>query len=545
MNQKHRNLLILIILSFLFNLWVFYPGFDRYSVSNDAVLSSYIFYDLKYGLFRDDINSLAHTHTVPYGYLYTIYILSFILPFLILTKVLPFILSTFCVITLYLVGLKLKNARLGYFLSILFLLYSSTFYFLSGATPRAFQLPFILLFIYLFINDRFFWCCSLAAISSLFYFPLNAILLLTLFFSMVRLHRKRIFFISDRSKVLFLSIAILVSLVLLFTINIHFWDSPKYSFDEAKRMQEFNKGGAHYYFGNIVLDFFSRLFRFYEGESLYSGFFAFENYISVLFTFILVLSFVFFLAMFRKKAFYLPPVIYSLFFSSLILFLASHISNFFNFMGIMLLPLYYTKAVFPIFLIFLISINLERAVTRFGSRKAFTFLTTILISFAPFYISYFESGFDRCPINDKLIEIEELGNDVLLAGHPLFIRFIPLFNKQRILFGFDTAILELRPNYELIKGRMNDFFCLVYSNESSQFETFCNKYNVTHLILDKDFVESDPYSYQKNNLLEVYRGIAIINGTLPDNYFLRSVEIPENKSIAILQCPDKNYIRYI
>ena len=174
MSQKHKNLLILIILSILFNLWVFYPAFDKYTISDDVVTSAYLFYNLKYGIFENDVNNLAHTHAVPIGFLYTLYILSFIFPFLTLTALLPFVLSTFCVIMLYLIGSKLKNARLGYFLSIIFLLYSSTFYFFYGATLRAFQFPFILLFIYLFINDKFVWCCFLAILSSLASHPMPA-----------------------------------------------------------------------------------------------------------------------------------------------------------------------------------------------------------------------------------------------------------------------------------------------------------------------------------------------------------------------------------
>ncbi len=450
MNSKKLAILILIILSLLFNIFVFYPGFDKYTVSDDVIAVGYVFHNLKYGLFEEDINQLTYAYAVPYGYLYTIYVLSFFIPFLVLTKILPFVLSIFCVVILYLIGLKLKNSRLGYFLSITFLLYSSTFYFFSGALPRAFQFPFILLFIYLFINRKFIWCFFLTALSLIFYPPLNSIFIGALFFSMFRFSKKKPLFVFNKKFFLNLLLLISISFVLLIPISLNFMGKTTYSFSEAQNMPEFNIGGSRYYFGSTVSDFFSRLSGSYRGETLYSGIFSFETSYSVIFTFILLLSLFIFSIIFYKKAWNLPQILFALFLSSTILFFLSHLVNIIKFVGILAFPLYYTKAIFPIFLVFFFSMNLERLVSRFG-KKIHIFLVIILLLFIPFYLIYFEHDFEKCPINLKLKEIKSFGDESLFAGHPLFIRFIPLFNKQEIIFNFHSYHPEMRYYHNTMK----------------------------------------------------------------------------------------------
>ena len=124
--MKHSKLFdysMILVFSLVFFLIYYYPTISNYYVvATDTKSHLYFNYNMHDNeLFMNDsfFNFLKNNQNLIF-YNMVIYLLSFLLPYILLTKWLPLFLITVSTVLLFKLGKKINNRILGYILSLIF-----------------------------------------------------------------------------------------------------------------------------------------------------------------------------------------------------------------------------------------------------------------------------------------------------------------------------------------------------------------------------------------------------------------------------------------
>ncbi|MGM5487341.1 MAG: hypothetical protein ACQESG_00155 [Nanobdellota archaeon] len=503
-----RHYLIILFIALVYSLWIFSPGFDETTVSDDLIYVGYHVLHTTQGLFGDDIARFAYYQIAP-GYVIFVSGMTLLMGLVTYSKIFSFVFLMYSVLMCFLIGRE-RSVKLGYVFAVVFMLYAGSMNFFSGALPRAFQYPLILTFIFLFLRKRFYALYGLIILSAFFYPPVNTILIgaMVLYF----LHRRPGFWEG-----VILTVSVLISLggILMFIPDVE-----TVSYEEARQMHEFSEPATVlYYFGYAPLEYGRMLVDHDYDGMIYSGPFEFQKQFPLYVSVVLLLS----LAVFSlsRNAWSVPPIFYYVLGSSVLLYVLSLAVNRFFFLDLLLFPVYYTKAVLPLFIAFVFAWNLRFLHTR-------ALVAVFLVALVP-YIAAFEYDFDTAPMQPEDYDrLSELPGPI--AGHPLFLRYVPLFSKTEVYANLCIPATEYHVR---MKERIRDFLGAIYGSRAD-VSAYCGSATVSHIVLDQEFVSTAPGEYDLNQ--ELADKFAISYGG-DRGSFLTGMR-QEGYGVAIISCED-------
>ena len=124
----------------------------------------------------------------------------------------------------------------------------------------------------------------------------------------------------------------------------------------------------------------------------------------------------------------LPKEVNLILVSSLVFFIASHISLRLFGLKLMGWPSTYSKFILPIYLLIFFSTSLKRATEHIEVRTIFALL--FVVGLCAIYFLNFSQEFDKCK-NPQIYPILSAFNEsILIGGHPSTLDCIPLFSKS-------------------------------------------------------------------------------------------------------------------
>lgn len=512
--MKKINIILSLILlfSFLVTLYCQYPLLhNTYAINDDIrqTIYPYLRYTDK-DLFKNDIITDFYYGKNPWGLNVFYFITSFFCCPIITTKILPFFLCSLSVLYLFKLCFFLKGIYSAIIASILFIFvsWSREIFSVFGTGDGAdFGILFFIMFLYFFINRKFFKSSLTLILLSLFYPPLFLIcfFLYTPYFLIRILKNKGI-----KTKHIFLLVlTILIISVILFK-NYSLKHISLISLENMKNMEEFYEGGRTPVF---FPSFLKQITNYQSGLAIDSSL-----------LFLLSLSILIFIVL-RKKTLELPKEYWYFIAMSLLFFIISNI-----FMFKLYGPSRFMRYSLPIFLILLIGTHAEATIKKnIKSLKTRLIILSVFISLTGIYfIPRLQKYYIIADQPELYKYLQTLPKNIMIAGHPSLMDNVPIFAKRKVLINEETSEPYYNNYYPIIKKRTYDFFRAYYSCSPKEIYKFCKKYNLTHMVVyTPDF---------NNNYLKA--GRFYLN---PFNEYISSL-IMHNSKFALIEIPESEKV---
>ncbi len=476
--MKNKFLVFLnVILIFIIIVIMQYKGLTNYYyVNND--MRQYFFINN----FRENIddNLLAQysfakwpSMTI-YLSLFYVFVNTFI-DFLMISKIISILLFLFSVIFMYKLGSIIKNKRYSSILAFLFILYSWTIASFQLGLSRSFAFPLLIAFLYYFIKKDILKLSIILLLEAMLYPPVFLISLFTFGFSLIDLKDKRIRFDINRNRLFFIFAALAVISILAPMLFINYGIKERITFKEAILSPEFYDGGRFLVFRGPIpftSDFDSiihTLTNLYNPR-IYRPFH--QNGVFILY----LTSFIFMVA-YRKKIFKLPKEIYFLLISSLVLQSLAFLLLFKLHM-----PVRYVHFSIPLVLMVIFANGMYFLSEK---KKTKPFFAVMLLLLIIFYIPKVNPVLMHCEDADIYEYIKTLPKESLIAGHPNDMDCIALYGQRKPFIMSELNQPFYTDYYKIIKQRNYDFFSAYYSSSKNAVKEFCNKNEITHLVVNK------------------------------------------------------------
>jgi len=157
----------------------------------------------------------------------------------------------------------------------------------------------------------------------------------------------------------------------------------------------------------------------------------------------------------------------------------------------------------------------------------------LILAAAIFYLSIL--GFQTIDPSEAERDIYEfvstLPKDAILAGEPVIMSGIPLFSQRSVLFR--DLHPDINPNASLY---ILDYFDAQYAESPQKIIDFCQRYKVTHLVLDNnDF--SPQYLAQKEFFYQPWNDVIIERVQDQSNFVLPRIEpIFTSDPFVVIEC---------
>lgn len=406
-------------------------------------------------------------------------------------KIISIILCIGSTILIFRIGINLYDRDFALILSSLFLVYflsMDTFY---AGQSRCFGAAIFCIFLYLFVVEKFIFMPLFVFLGASFY-P-------TYFVSLAIASCGTAFFLKDRLKqlkiyrvyILLLALSIIFSIMgilgsrsyKLLLNNLEIFQDYKYTNGVNVPINIYNP--IH-----VLLNF---IFNLNEHSRLY----VYYTY------FILAVSAIFILAR-KARAFSLPKEILIIFLSCFIGFAMAYIFH----------PISASRQfVFcmPLFLVFFLSINIYKAMSRFQIKP----IIIALLAVFSFLVLHprFNDVFDYSKNKFVYEYIKRLPSNILIAGYPKseIVETIPFFAKRSIFQNDslrDTALFVYEKN--ALSERRQDLIKGLYAQNIRELKNFIEKYNIDYFV-----IEARAYEKEYIDLLCFWR--SPLNGALHSN----------------------------
>jgi len=513
--------LIIIIGTILFFIYQYPAIFNNNLINDDVRVHYYPVYKIKDpSLFKNDITTDIFIFETPKLFLYTIYIFSYLIDIIILSKLISYIIYLLIAYFAYKVGSVYLSKQGRIFFLILFLIQIWSFPTISGGLPRSLSYLFVLGFIYYHATSQNIKKSIILVAALLLYTP--ALFITWLTYALLKL-QDLIILVKKKKFTYDFKVFIIVTLVLLSTGYFLYSDAHDNRFGKIADYSEVSTNIAFSENGRV---------HFYPVKPYHEIIFSYAKPLIIL-TLVFLIPFLY---INKKKTFSLPKEIWLLMLSGIILhYLAGYT-------GLQLH--WYTRFArytFPFILVLLFSKNFDLIyhVTIKRFRLVFFFLMLIITCV------FIASGTSRdflmeCDKTDVYSFLSTTGKDSVVAGHPLETSCIPLCSKRKI-FTSDEAISPAYSDYyEKIKKRTMDFFKAYYSDNISVVQTFCKQYSIDYLLVDYIYLDDLEFSYLV--FYEPFNSY-INNITENQSYFiLRNIDdekkIINNEDYYLIRCED-------
>lgn len=462
-------LLIFIILGVVY--YCQYPNIkDKLIVHCDVSLYIFPIYQLlNPGLFPGDLLSQYVLFQTPKGYISFFYLLGNFVDLLSIALFLPFLLSVISSMYLFFLVSKIKNYVAGFTAAVLFIFHSWTFHTFQGSTPRAFEYPFLIPFIYYLIGKRYLICLFIFIAEMLFYPPVAVLSLVLFFISVTSIKAGKM---NWKCPFLILAAFFLLPFVFYLIQNVNNLDKlygPVVSMSDMLNMSEFHIGGKEDFFLLDPIKFLqSPRVGIHMNHSLV--------FLGCIFFMLLIFR--------RSKVgmwLRLPKEITGLIYASLFFYLMAFI---------FLFRLYYPAR----YVMFSVPLFLCIAVGVMFSDWFYQIKNNFVKIFIPFFLFAALAVFYGPQINGRLVDyrylrgalncVSELPENALVASSIYISDPIPTFTKRKVLFSHRLLIPFQKRYYDVLKKRTYDFYDAYYADSEEKLRSFCARYSVDYIIVD-------------------------------------------------------------
>lgn len=532
-NNKTIWIIIILFLSLVVTLFCQYPILkNKYIIQGDVRQN--IFWMEKFRdpeLFKDDIYLRYSAWFTPIGVKSFYFLTSFFSEPVIVTKLLPFILCPLAALYFFGIGKFIRNQRAGILLAFLFILlafYKGLAYFEDGCAGD-FSSVVLVIFLYYFIRKDYLKAGLAIVLQAIFYPPFCAVSFFSYAISFIKYRQGLFSFEKDRRKLIYFVTALIICISIL--ASKYLFCSQEFgkvlTITQLKSMPEFYKkeiyGGddpprvkTPYFFSSVL----ERLTNDMDGITL--------NYsTSLLFGISIIL-----LILLRKKALRLPKELWYFIVSSWALYILSN-----KIMLILYEPSRYVRMPFPVFLIIFNAVNFDiliHSIKKNIHRRAvlLIFVTCILIFYLLNINRYHYIATDK-----KLYSfLSSLPKDILVAGHPENMNYIPTYAKRKTFLIEELLIPYFQKYYNEMKKKTYDFFDAYYATSGEQVYAFCKRNGITHFVVYKSHFSED-YLHDKIFYYSPFNDwiINLINKRDKKHFILNN--IADNKKLLI----DKDY----
>jgi len=401
------------------------------------------------------------------GHLYLLSLLSRFMPPLSLIRLLPFFLAALSTICFFYLGKAMQNSTVGFFCALIFSFYlwTSGFGFLSGAFPKAFAFPLLLLFLIFLSAGKRALSFSVIFLQVLI-FPAVALVSLAVYF--LNLFRDGLPGKKELFAFGFCALGFLLISTILYRAGSDFLGSLV-SLKEMASMPEFGPGGRDYLFTANISDFFTS--EDASGIAVSRAFW------------VLALFFLASSLYLERRFLRLPRLIVYVFFCGVVLFWCAWIFLFYLFF-----PGRYIEYTLPLFMITVIALAIDKFLEKrdvLARRLMLVGITAVVIFVHLPFLQQNLKDYQR-PYYEYL---KTLPQDALVAAHPYEADPLPTFAQRRVLVQFEVSTAWYRNYYSRVKERTYDFFRAYYASSWKTIEGFFRKYGISCMIVNKGHFE--------------------------------------------------------
>lgn len=488
---------------------------DYYTITGDAML---LFYVNNFQSNMED-NLIAQSSYGKWLGGATIYLANFyvimnrFVDFIFVIKLIPVLTYLLAAIFMYRLGKLIKNRRYGLIAAFLFILHPMATRPFTDGMARSFAFLLLIAFLYYFIKKDM-WKLSIVFLFQAMLYPASLLIsLLTFGLSKIDLKEKKIKLDIKSNYVPYIFIIIALALVLIPMEFINYGIKENTPFNELILYPELYEGGKIQIFrGTIpftsdVKSTFQSLIVIYD-TSIRRPFHTNNLFILLLLTIISI-------AIYRKKIFKLPTIIYLMLLSGFILQSLAALLLFRLHM-----PARFVWYTVPIILILTFAHGMYFLSINKKTRHVFTILVLLLPLFFIPNINYVPTHCEDKEIYDY---IKALPKDVLIAGHPWDMNCIALYGQRKPFIMSEANIPYYKDYYTIIRQRNFDFFSAYYSDSKLAVEELCKKEGITHIVTNKEYFD-DKFLNKKRVFQE------------PFNSYIKN--ITQGKKVFYLQNPD-------
>lgn len=338
--------------------------------------------------------------------------------------------------------------------------------------PRHFALPLLVSFLYYLILQRYIIVLLLLALQAHFYPPVFLLSVGVFAFCAAALESKRLR--VDRRKAFYLAVSLLLAFVVLAPDYLWYRNErlgPSVTRAETLQIPTFREGS--------LLDYLMDAFR----PGLHPRY--------KLFMWLLhgtALAVV--LTLRKGRRWHLPKEILALPISAMAMFLVAHL-----FWPVFYVPMRYVLLALPLFAMIVIAayfltaasvwaeLVLRRDVVPTKSPIPGLLLFTVILVLLG--IVWKNPRVLRCP-NPVLYEfLKTLPKDILVAGHPADMEWVPTCARRKVLVSQKLRGQQYMKLYQEVERRTFDFFSAYYANSPETIRRFTEKYGIDYLVVDE------------------------------------------------------------
>lgn len=468
--------------------------FDHYAINDDVRNQIYWMARIREPeLFKNDyIASYFTQSSFISPVLYCIYnILSCCLDPIRLSQILPFPLVLFATFFLFKIAEASLNSRYAFWVSYVFNLFVWSCSNLSGGLARAFFYPLTFLFLWLYTTRNYIWIIPCLCLQCLTYPTVFFVSVLMIIIELILDRRKP----EQREKILY-SLAAIVSG--LFVLAYRYLKTPiDHKFGQLVNIKDALSMPEFYLNGRI------KVFPFTYG--LFSDHLVIqklnEAVCSIHFKgFVLGAVLILVLFLLRKRLILyrtlLPRLIWSVFFSSIILYIFALIMMFYLY-----LPQRYLQYGVPVLLVFLAGGLLYQIDCSIESKKRYR-LILMAISLLLIFSLFWEDDLISLGQNKKMIlrYLQSLPGSATIAAPLNIADNIPAFSHKSIFISNESDVPFHKNYYKKISSRMLDWNNAYYSDKPEIVEDFIRGNKIDYIIVDHNDFQSKSDKFVLNNI---------------------------------------------
>ncbi len=484
---EKKELFILLAVASIIFLYFQYPAISDYTTINDDVRVHYypIYKIIDPSLFKEDVTTDLFLFENPLAFVLILLFFSYFFDMIILSKVMSFIIFLAITIFAYKVGRTYFNKITTYLFLIIFLIQIWSFPTISGGLPRSFSYLFILAFLY-YHNSKQHFKKGISFFASLLLYPPSLFItwtsdLLLKAKDILMFFKKRIL---GKPLKIFLTMTIILFLAGVFLYS----DSHNNRFGTLADYKEVSTNEAFSKDGRIHL-------------------FPVKHFVEVAFEYtrpLLILNLIFFIPFLiinKRRVYILPPEIWALFISGLILHYIAGYSG-------LLLHDYtrYVRYTFPLFLTFFFAKNVGLVLSGIKQKYKIVLFIIVLVSAVTIIIPETSRDLIDCNKTDIYSFLASTHKDTLIAGHPLETSCVPLFSRRKVFTSQEAISPYYSAYYNEIKNRTFEFLRIFYSEDIDEILTFCANNKIEYLLVDYKYL-NNPHLYRTEPFFSFVKNI--------------------------------------
>ena len=513
-----KTYLLIIFLAFFVQLAHSYPSLtDRYAIADDVRLSVYWMQSFSdSSLYPDDVltSYSSYAYGQPLGFVAVYRVLMVLFgDALLVFKLLPFLLVPLAALFMFKIGDRLRDRRLGWYLTGLFLVFLPLMNIFRGYYKDMAVLLFVMFAYYLISSD--FLKTSFFMVLTVFFYPsITLICLFLMFFDLLyRVYRTKV--LTNKNVIVTYGVGFVVVLGLLLQLYV-LTATTDYgsfvSFNEASEMPEFYAGGKMRFSGipvlplrafvNPMIGLTAKMFVpevFVYGKDFLSSFSLHTFFVGIR---LLLVALFFLYVGVRFKGSQIPRIFWLLLGTSIVLSVLAKVFAFHLFY-----PSRYWRFTYPLLVVLFAGLALHRM-----KRVAVFFGCVVVLFFIPMVqLGHSMMDSTECGEQSGLLDfISTLPRDVMVAGHPYDMDCVPTFSKRAAYVTFEHTLPHHVGFYAEMSRRTNAVFDAYYSSDVASVNAFCTAEGVDYFVFGKSRFEDasyfKPYSARIDALLDLNAG---------------------------------------